>query len=131
MTASDAATFGTSSDSLNFPVGLVSSAPCGARVVTFALSSEAPILRVEDRRSVSSGGGRLANIAQFDERLRKVETDVAQIGVRLEHMPTTAQLWKAVAYSAGTVLLAILGAAAWAVKAYLQPILGALKLAGG
>lgn len=59
----------------------------------------------------------------IETRLRGVETEVAIIKERLSHMPTTAQLWKALAWAGGVTIAAILGGGWWAVQQYLEPLL--------
>ena len=60
---------------------------------------------------------------EIDGRLRAVEIDVGSMKERLNHMPTTAQLWKALALAGGTTIFAILGGGWWAVQQYLEPLL--------
>lgn len=62
-------------------------------------------------------------ITEFEGRLREVEKTVVRIDERIKHMPTTAQLWKALALAGGATIAAILGGGWWAVQQYLAPIL--------
>lgn len=63
-------------------------------------------------------------INEIDGRLRTVEQSVTRIETRLEHMPTTLNMWAAV----GLVIITVGGAVWWMVQSYLGPILA--KAAG-
>lgn len=61
----------------------------------------------------------MEKINEIDGRLRTVETSITRIETKLEHMPTTLQMWSAVLF----VLLPVGGALWWVVQTYLAPIL--------
>lgn len=61
----------------------------------------------------------MEKLSEIDGRLRTVENAVTRIETKLDHMPTTLQMWAAVA----AVLIPVAGALWWVVQAYLGPIL--------
>lgn len=67
----------------------------------------------------ASGGVDMDRQNEMDGRLREVERAVTRIEETLKHMPTTLQMWAAVA----AVLVPVAGALWWIVQAYLGPIL--------
>lgn len=75
----------------------------------------------------STGGpkGEMDKLNEIDSRLRTVEIELAGVKERLNHLPTTAQLWKGLAITGGSALAAIAGGVAWLVQEYLKPILAA------
>lgn len=106
------------------------STPTGQQVVEFYVSSSAPIFRAHAVQQAASGGDDVSDkLNEIDSRLRGVETDVAVIKELLNHIPTLAQLWKALAWAGGTIIVAFVGGGWWAVQQYLSPILH--KLSGG
>lgn len=61
----------------------------------------------------------MEKLSEIDGRLRTVETAVARIETKLDHMPTTLQMWGAVV----AVLVPVAGGLWWLVQTYLGPLL--------
>jgi len=61
----------------------------------------------------------MEKLNEIDGRLRTVENAVTRIETKLDHMPTTLQMWAAVA----AVVVPVAGALWWVVQTYLGPIL--------
>lgn len=66
-----------------------------------------------------------SDLRSVSERLRSVEVDIASIKERLSHMPTTVQMWVAVAAVTIPVGGVMVGILTWVLQNMLQPLLKA------
>ena len=128
MSASDQAT--VPEDSHAGPIAVVSSIPDVARVVEIRISSRAPVLRTITTVSSEGESPPMSDkLNEIDGRLRTVETDVATIKERLNHMPTTVGMWTALLGVVVPVGVAVVGVLWWVIQSSLAPLLE--KAVGG
>lgn len=105
------------------PVAIVSTSPGGLRTVVVTISPSAPILKTLEK-AVSSGGPKaMSDTTELEKRLRGVETDVATIKERLNHMPTKAEIQSMLSGAQSKILLAIGAAVLVAVVKWTWPVL--------
>lgn len=102
------------------PLASIGVTVAGIRKVTF---SHAIGGQPTELTCLTSAGGPpridMEKLNEIDGRLRTVETAIARIETKLDHMPTTLKMWGAVA----AVLVPVGGALLWVVQTYLAPLL--------
>lgn len=105
------------------PAAIVSSSPDGVRTVVVRIGPTAPLLKTVEY-PVSSGGMELmSEITELDKRLRNVETDVATIKERLNHVPTKAELQTMLNGVQGKIIWTVVGFALLAVAKWALPLI--------
>ncbi|WP_256643665.1 hypothetical protein [Stenotrophomonas sp. 9(2022)] len=108
---------------VQFPEAIVSSSPTGVRTVVVNIAPSAPVLKTV-QSAVSSGASNvMSDFSDLDKRLRTVETDVATVKERLNHVPTKADMQTMLNGVQAKVLWAIFGLAVAAVVKWAWPVL--------